>query len=77
MDEEAESNIPYSSAQFFGAGEYDHESAVLEAEKETILANESQILYAIETSKFDPKIYSNFQLGSNSATLDISSGQWV
>jgi hypothetical protein len=50
---------------------------ILEAEKDTILANESQILYSIETSKFDPRIYANFQLGSNSSTLDISPGQWV
>lgn len=55
----------------------DHESQVLEAEKETILANENQILYAKDTSKFDPRIYTEFHLGSNSCTLDISPGQWI
>lgn len=61
----------------FESKKSEHENQVLEAEKDTILANESQILYSIETSKFDPSIYANFRLGSNSSTLDISPGQWV
>lgn len=49
----------------------------LEAEWASIDATENERLWNINASKFDPKIYSLFPLGSNSSTLDISCGQWV
>jgi len=72
----AATNLAFGEMQHLDA-ETEAENARMVAEKASILANESNVLFNIEASKFDPKIYANFQLGSNSSTLDISPGQWV
>lgn len=59
--------------------EMDLKNQILEAERDTILANESQVLFTLETTKVDNGTLSHaeFKLGSNSSTMGISTGQWV